>query len=230
MPRVVSPHLTACGASWDDGSVVGGWIAERLGPFGSSVGHAVPRGYEAYAIARIPEISEDDPSEGDPSVPTLAAIVETLRPFGGDDRVHCAMWDGFSFWYDTGGDPVKAASKGMGMAWFGDRPPTQAENDRARAAAAVESARDLVERPDAKRLRLPHRDYYVWTGPPRSVAALPEAPSLVWPGNRSWCVGAPIYTFDIAIGGADAHIDAVCTDPRLDARRATIDDVLEGDD
>ena len=111
MPSVVSPRLTACGAAWDEGSVVGRRIAERLGPFGPSVGHAVPRGYEAYAIVRIPEVTENDPIERDPAAETLAAIVEALRPIAGDERVHCAIRDGFWLWYETGGDPVKAAAE-----------------------------------------------------------------------------------------------------------------------
>lgn len=230
MPPDVSPHLAAVGAAWADGPAVGGWIADRLGPFGFTLGHAVPSDYEAYAIVRIPPVS-DDPQVGDRSVETMLAVVETLQPIMGDERVHCAMWDGFPFWYETGGDPVKHAAAGtFVVSWDGD-PPTQAEIDRVRAEMAVRDARDLVERPAATPLRLPHRDLHVWTGPPRSVSALPDQiPSLVWPENRAWFVGAPIYTFDIAIGGTETHIDAVCSASRLDARRATADDVLEGDD
>jgi len=51
---VVSPHLVAVDAAWDDGPDAGRWIADRLGPFGPSVGHAVPLGYPAYAVVPIP--------------------------------------------------------------------------------------------------------------------------------------------------------------------------------
>jgi hypothetical protein len=47
---VVSPHLVAVDAAWDDGPVAGGWIAGRLAPFGASVGSVVPLGYPAYAV------------------------------------------------------------------------------------------------------------------------------------------------------------------------------------
>jgi hypothetical protein len=51
---VVSPHLVAVDAAWDDGPYAGGCISDRLGPFGASVGHAVPLGYPAYAVVPIP--------------------------------------------------------------------------------------------------------------------------------------------------------------------------------
>jgi hypothetical protein len=40
----------------------------------------------------------------------------------------------------------------------------------------------------------------------------------------------PIYTDEIAVAGSTQAIDAVMANPRLGARRATPDDVLEGDD
>ena len=87
-----------------------------------------------------------------------------------------------------------------------------------------------IERPDAEPLELPHRAYYLWTGPLASARALTDEPSLIWPEDRSWFVGLPIYTTDIAIAGTDALIDAVLADPRFNARRATTDDILEDDD
>jgi hypothetical protein len=53
MVSVVSRHLLAVGAAWDDGPQAGTWIADRLGPFGPGVGHAMPIGYPAYAIVPI---------------------------------------------------------------------------------------------------------------------------------------------------------------------------------
>ena len=59
MITVVCPHLVAVDAAWDDGPDPGRWIADRLGPFGPSVGHAVPLGYAAHAVVPIPA-DEDD--------------------------------------------------------------------------------------------------------------------------------------------------------------------------
>ena len=88
-----------------------------------------------------------------------------------------------------------------------------------------------IEPPDAEKLALPHRDYYLWTGPLLSATAFGDSPpSLIWPDDRSWFVGVPIYTNEIAVGGTAALVDAILADARLDARRATPDDVLDIDD
>jgi hypothetical protein len=49
-----------------------------------------------------------------------------------------------------------------------------------------------------------------------------------WPDDRSWFVGLPIYTNEIAVAGTAAMADALLVAPRLDARRATSDDVFDG--
>jgi hypothetical protein len=155
---VVSPHLAAAGAAWDDGPAAGRWIADMLGSF------------------------------------------------TGDQPVHSGMWEGWGWWYDT----------------------------RELAAARERLAAEGVERPDVEPLDLPHRRYHLWTGPLASATAFghePESvPSLIWPEDRSWFAGVPIYTNEIAFAGTTAIVDAVVADPRLDARRATPDYVLAGED
>jgi hypothetical protein len=227
---VVSPHLLAVGAAWDDGPGAGAWIEDRLGPFGPSVGHAVPLGYEAYAVVRIPP---DDEHTNDGSVPTIEATLDVLDPFTGDQPVHFGMWDGWSIWYDTGTDP--RAGLAVGVYWSEeDDPPTHAELDRARAEGRELFAAERVECPDADPLVLPHRRYYLWTGPLRAATAFrhePHSPpSLFWPDDRSWFVGIPIYTNEIAVAGTAAMIDGLLAAPPLNAHRATPDDVLDIDD
>jgi hypothetical protein len=48
--------------------------------------------------------------------------------------------------------------------------------------------------------------------------------------DPTWFVGAPIYTDEFAVGGPNALVDAIIADARLNARRATPDDILHGDD
>ena len=57
-----------------------------------------------------------------------------------------------------------------------------------------------------------------------------DPPSLVWPEDRSWFLGAPIWTNEIAVADTKLLIDAVVGDPRLNARHATPDDELDIDD
>lgn len=227
-----SPHLAAAGAAWDDGPQAGGWIANRLGPFGASVGHAVPLGYAAYAVA--PLWPQDDSQAGRGGLPALEAVLDVLERFTGDQPVHSAMWDGWSWWYSPGADPRTAPGMGAQVFWSATDEPSQEELADALADARARLAVDRVQRPDVAPLELPERRYYVWTGPLTSVTALhhqpQDPPSLIWPEDRSWVVGVPIYTDEIAIAGTTEAIDAVLAEPRLKATRASPDDTLDIDD
>jgi len=229
---VVSPHLVAVDAAWDDGPDAGAWIASRLGPFGASVGHAVPLGYPAYAVVRI---APDDLHTEFECLPALEILLDVLSRFSGEQAVHCGTWEGWGWWYDTGADPRMAAGMGVGVAWpEGADRPAQEEIDRALATAREELAAERVECPDVEPLDLPYRRYYLWTGPLRSATGFRhqphDPPSLIWPEDRSWFVGVPIYTTEIAVGGTTVVVDAVIADPRLNAHLATPDDVLDIDD
>jgi hypothetical protein len=236
---VVSPHLLAVDAAWDDGPDAGAWIADRLGPFGPSVGHAVPLGYEAYAVVPVPAPHFDcercPPVPADAvereSLPVIEVLLEVLGSLTSDQPVHFGMWEGWGWWYDTGEDPRTAAGMGVLILFSADDDRSAQEKDRALAEAREELAADRVECPDVEPLELPARRYYLWTGGLRSVMAFGrEPPSLIWPEDRSWFVGAPIYTNEIAVAGTTVVVDAVVDDPRLNARRATPDDVLDIDD
>jgi hypothetical protein len=230
---VVSPHLVAVDASWDDGPDAGRWIADKLGPFGPSVGHAVPLGYPAYAVVPIPADDDTQPDGG--CLSAIECLLEVLGPFTGDQAVHCGMWEGWGWLYDSGDDPRTAPGMAVGVSWpKGEDRPSQDEIDRTLADAREQLAAVRVERPDVEPLDLPDRRYYLWTGPLRSAMAFgrepQDAPSLIWPEDRSWFVGVPIYTNEIAVAGTTTVIEAVVADPRLNAHRATPDDVLDSDD
>ncbi|HEY6890873.1 MAG TPA: hypothetical protein VI300_23930 [Solirubrobacter sp.] len=80
----------------------------------------------------------------------------------------------------------------------------------------------------------PERAYYLWSGPLRSAMAFRHEtnspPSLIWPEDRTWFVGTPIDSSEIAIAGPSKLIDAVLDNTRLSTRRATPDDDLDIDD
>jgi hypothetical protein len=229
----VSPHLVAVDAAWDDGPDAGRWIADRLGPFGPRVGHAVPLGYPAYAVVPIP--SDDDLLPDGGTLSAFEGLLDVLDPLTGDQPVHSGMWDGWGWWYDTGADPRTAPGMGVSVAWpKGDEGPAQQEIDHAVADARERLAAERVECPNVEPLELPYRRYYLWTGPLRSATAFRhqphDPPSLIWPEDRSWFVGAPIYTNEIAVAGTTMVVDAVVADPRLNAHPATPDNVLAIDD
>ena len=193
----------------------------------------MPLGYPAYAVVPIPP--DDDVQPGGGCLFAIEGLLDVLGPFTGDQPVHSGMWDGWGWWYETGADPRTAPGVGVSVAWpDGDQRPAQQEIDRALADAREQLATERVECPEVEPLELPHRRYYLWTGPLRSPTAFRhqphDPPSLIWPEDRSWFVGAPIYTNEIAVAGATTVVDEVVADPRLNAHRATPDDVLDIDD
>ena len=231
--NVVSPQLVAVDAAWDDGPDAGRWIADRLAPFGPSVGHAVPLGYPAYAVVRIP--ADDDPEGDRGHLSVVEALLDVLGPFTGDQPVHSGMWEGWGWWYETGADPRTAPGMGVSIGWpEGDARPAQHVIDRALADAREHLTAERVERPDVELLDLPARRYYLWTGPLRSATAFrhqpQDPPSLIWPEDRSWFIGVPIYANEIAVAGTRVLVNAILTDQRLNARPATPNDVLDIDD
>jgi hypothetical protein len=226
---VVSPHLAAGGAVWVDGPDTGSWISERLGRFGPSVGHAVPLGYPAYAIVPLPR---DEGAQDDRAPATVDHLLDVVEPFTGDQLVHSAIWDGGPVWYPTGTDPRETVQ--ISPFWTEGERPTQQELSRMRAVGIDTAVGELVECPDTRPLELPFRRDYVWSGPLRSVLALRHhdyaPPSLIWPQDRAWFLGAPIDTDEIAVAAPVPLADAVLAEPHLNARRATPDDSLRGDD
>jgi len=219
------------GASWDEGPAAGAWIGARLGEFGASVGHAVPHGYDAYAVVPLrPHTEHADHLED--AHATLARVLDALAPSTGDQPVHCGLWEGWGFLYDHGTDPRYAPGMGALVGWDADEPrPGADELERARASAREAMASRRVERPAAEPLHLPHRAYYLWTGPLRAALAMralhSDPPSLVWPDDRTWFVGAPIYTREIAVGAATHVVDALVANPALAARRVAPHDTLD---
>ena len=217
--------LSAAGASWEPGPAAGEWIAPLLDAFGGSLGHAVPAGYESYAVVPI-QPEEDAPERQGYHV--LGALVEQLAAFTGEQKVYTALWEGWGWLYDQDEDPRTAPGS---VVWL-----VGEHKDEDLRQAQERMARDRVARPDVPSLELPARNYYLWSGPLASIMALQHSgdiPSLIWPEDRSWFIGAPIYTGEIAVGAEESVIQALLAAPEireLGARCAGREHILQGDD
>lgn len=222
--------------TWDDDASAGGWIAERLGPFGPRVDGTVPRGYAAYACVPHPDgygsLVRTTDDDGAPSA--LDVLTAVLASFTGDQPVHAGLWTGFSFLYDHGTDPRDTSGIGVLVGWAEDEPPPSEEEVAAAQAEAWDQlAPTLVERPVAPMLLLPHREYHLWTGTLADVAAFrhhDQSPNLWWPEDRSWFVGSEIDAAATYLGGSDALVDAVCAEATLGAHRVAPSDEMQFED
>jgi hypothetical protein len=86
------------------------------------------------------------------------------------------------------------------------------------------------------RLHLPHRDYFLFTGPLRAALSLgewaapdwflPQSPHVIWPPDRSWYVASEIDFDSTLVGGSSQLIAELLTHPGLEAWPISPDDSL----
>ena len=93
-------------------------------------------------------------------------------------------------------------------------------------------SRTASQRPQGRRqsrVRLPNRDYLLFTGSVQHGEGWEEGPNLWWPGDRAWCVATEIdfpYTY---VGGSRSLIEEALAHPRLEALPATTSDGITFD-
>jgi hypothetical protein len=221
---------------------VGDWIAARLRPDLGTVGAVVPDGFPAYArvlhpvevgygrppltwaqvcrrTGRIPHAlmqwaaitrgrrwDDGDVQVGNLAPATLGPLLDVLAPATGDQDCLHALWDGWGWLHGTAATIVSSTD--------------DVESAPPRPAVPA----DVLAMP---RLRLPDRDHLLFRGPLRAALDLgrhpapdwflPQSPSLLWPADRSWCVGTEIDFDSTLVGGSADLVDAVLAAPGLDS-------------
>ena len=87
----------------------------------------------------------------------------------------------------------------------------------------------------SSRVRAPGRDYLHFPGPIDAIRAFitrdgpfwGHSPSIWWPEDRAWCVATDIDLFDTYVGGSEECIEAVLSNPDLEALLTTLDARLD---
>ena len=87
----------------------------------------------------------------------------------------------------------------------------------------------------SSRVRAPGRDYLLFRGPIDAIMAFitrdgpfwGHSPSIWWPEDRAWCVATDIDLFDTYVGGSEECIEAVLSNPDLEALLTTLDARLD---
>lgn len=146
-----------------------------------------------------------------------AVLVELLAAHtGAGRRLWFCLWDGYG--WDDG-----VATTAM----RGDVPTAGALP--AGAAGLPDPIPDWVR--SGPRVRLPARDYLLSTGSfggaPAFIHSGGRAPNLWWPEDRSWCVASEIDLPWTYVAGSISLVDAVLTEPRLEALPALPDDPIQ---
>ena len=79
------------------------------------------------------------------------------------------------------------------------------------------------------RISLPGREYILLRGPLSGIGEVRDElwPSLVWPGDRAWCVATDIDLDSTYVGGSAALIAELLDDLRLETWTAQIEDRVD---
>ena len=87
----------------------------------------------------------------------------------------------------------------------------------------------------SSRVRAPGRDYLLFRGPIDAIMAFlagdgpfwGHSPNIWWPEDRAWCVATDIDLYDTYVGGSVECIEAIMSNPDLEALPTTIDARLD---
>ena len=79
------------------------------------------------------------------------------------------------------------------------------------------------------RISLPGREYILLRGPLSGIGEVRDElwPSLVWPGDRAWCVATDVDLDSTYVGGSAALIAELLDDLRLETWTAQIEDRVD---
>lgn len=260
MPEIML-HVGSGGPRWSDDVRQADWIGRRLSPWEGEypITILVPAGFEAYARVLHPVDVPDNGGDlvrwadvaawsGLPlrsgaqfhSIALPPADPGPPYPFGGQGPRQGTLWTEDAKvlagivrgWTSTPDDCWFCVWDGFG--WEGATTMAFFTADGEPPEVAPEPPGDPVPRPvrDGPRVRLPNRDYLLYTGPAEDVIAIAElggaadgqCASLWWAADRAWCVATDVDLEWTYVGGPHGLIDAILADKRIEALPASAGD------
>jgi hypothetical protein len=201
------------------------WLQPRLRPFASAVAAVVPDGFPAYVRLL-------HPAPGDSANPPLGSLpTELLRVLCAPLAEHTStaaacyfcLWDGYGWLHSSPAVMVLTRRRDDGL-------PTILPQSIPSALSP-----EVVHGP---RVRLPHRDYLLFTGPLEAVSELgatigdtfvAQSPNLFWPQDHAWCVASEIDLACTLVAGSELLAEALLANPSLQARPVDPSDALTCD-
>jgi hypothetical protein len=177
------------------------------------------------------------PPSGNLPPPLLAALLDLLRQHTTTpDRCWFGLWEGCGW---VQGSPA--------VGWLAAEGPRPPRHRRPWPRQTDPPDPGLIppalgpESRAAQRVRLPERDYLLFSGPLGAALQMgwrrtdgafdPQSPNLIWPDDRAWFVATEIDLDSTYLGGSAALIEAVLANQRLESVSAQpSDDVSAASD
>jgi hypothetical protein len=230
------------GPAWSDAVGAAGWIGPRLLPFGvSQVASVVPGGFAAYARVLHPA---EEPATGERLVRWAEVAAWSGQPLHRDAQFHTialppvrpsrpAPWASQGPRQGSLYPPDAGVLAGLARNWT-----TTPDRcwfcvwDGYGWAAVMLTAPGQPAQPvpdplpaavrSGPRVRLPHREYLLYTGRAEDVTAPAlvgedQTANLWWPEDRAWCVASAIDLSWSYVGGPAGLIQQVLADRRIEA-------------
>lgn len=243
------------GPAWSDDVAAAGWIGPRLLPFDAHrVASVVPGGFEDYARVLHPA---EEPGTGDRLVRWSEVAAWSGQPLRPDSQFHSialppvrpsqpAPWASQGPRQGSLYPPDALVLAGLARGWTST--PGRCWfcvwdgygwDTAVRLTPAGQPAEPVPDPLPAEvrsgpRVRLPNREYLLYTGPCEAVTGpaqlgdgLPgedQTANLWWPDDQSWCVASEIDLGWSYVGGPAGLIGQVLADSRIEALPVRPDD------
>lgn len=188
-----------------DSSTPAGWVEQGCNGSLGTVAALVPNGYRSFLRVHAPEAESDDWKSDYRDL--FAAVVEVgIAHTRTPDTAWFAIWEGHGF------DQVNRNIASMGQLDDHGRRRLEAERARLRVQNERETTAIRSALGEIPKFTLPHRDYYLVSGPVEAATELRDPssptnwqhPDLFWPDDRRWFVATDVDFWSLYIGGDDA--------------------------
>ncbi|HEX9067535.1 MAG TPA: hypothetical protein VF807_02115 [Ktedonobacterales bacterium] len=202
------------------------WLKPRLRSFASAVAAVVPDGFPAYVRLAHPAPEQDS---GNPPLgslpaellPVLCAILAEHTSTA--SACYFCLWEGYGWVQGSPAVMRLTRRRDDGLPEIIPPPIPPAFSP------------EVLHGP---RVRLPNRDYLLFTGPLDAAPELgetlddtffPQSPHLFWPQDHAWCVASEIDLTYTLVAGSERLAAALVADPSLKGRRVSPGDALTSD-
>jgi hypothetical protein len=201
------------------------WLQPRLRPFASAVAAVVPDGFPAYVRLVHPAPGDSvNPPQGSLPTELLHVLCATLAEHTSMAAAcYFCLWDGYGWLQGSPAIMVLTRRRD-------DARPTILPQPIPPAA----SPEGLL----GPRVRLPYRDYLLFTGPLETAyelgatiggTSVAQSPNLFWPQDHAWCVASEIDLTCTLVAGSELLAQALLANPSLQARSVDPSDALTCD-